>query len=460
MKTEAVFTSKGATPRDYIRQLRLRSPIASKVYRCILNGFDHFLAGQPANKSVSQETMHRWLKDRNQVWPFHMVTHRACLVDRFLDWLVRKGALANNPFAELRAEYGQRTTAPIVRALLSPDFAIALEALRPAPRFGSFLGQVMREHVALMRAMGYRFQTPEERLLRLDRFLQGRPDLAGSSLPVLIREWTGSRSTPQQALECHETGRLLSRALSRIDPAVETIPWDRRIIQQAHQQYRRPYIFNEQEVCCLLETALGFPSPLSPLRPQTLHTMLVLAYCAGLRLGEIVRLNVGDFDIDDRTIEIHRTKFFKSRRLPLSDSVVAALPSYLEARKRAGASTMPDAALFWHQRSAGRYARATAEQLLVGVLRRAGLKPEPGRTGPRIHDLRHAFVVNRMLAWYREGINPQSRLPYLATYLGHKDINSTLVYLTITQELLEQASERFRVRGAQILGASTEGAKA
>ena len=68
--------------------------------------------------------------------------------------------------------------------------------------------------------------------------------------------------------------------------------------------------------------------------------------------------------------------------------------------------------------------------------------------------------MNRMLAWYREGINPQSRLPYLATYLGHKDINSTLVYLTITQELLEQASERFRVRGAQILGASTEGAKA
>jgi integrase len=65
-----------------------------------------------------------------------------------------------------------------------------------------------------------------------------------------------------------------------------------------------------------------------------------------------------------------------------------------------------------------------------------------------------------MLAWYREGVNPQSRLPYLATYLGHKDINSTLVYLTITQELLQQAGERFRVRGARILRASTEGGKA
>ena len=63
-----------------------------------------------------------------------------------------------------------------------------------------------------------------------------------------------------------------------------------------------------------------------------------------------------------------------------------------------------------------------------------------------------------MLAWYREGVNPQPLLPYLATYLGHKDINSTLVYLTITQELLQQAGERFRVVGAAVLGDSTGGA--
>jgi hypothetical protein len=60
-----------------------------------------------------------------------------------------------------------------------------------------------------------------------------------------------------------------------------------------------------------------------------------------------------------------------------------------------------------------------------------------------------------MLAWYREGINPQTRLPYLATYLGHKDINSTLIYLTITQELLQHASDRFRKNGAVSL--RTEG---
>ena len=59
-----------------------------------------------------------------------------------------------------------------------------------------------------------------------------------------------------------------------------------------------------------------------------------------------------------------------------------------------------------------------------------------------------------MLAWYREGVNPQSRLPYLATYLGHKDITSTLVYLTITQELMQHASARFRRYGASALTAA------
>lgn len=97
-----------------------------------------------------------------------------------------------------------------------------------------------------------------------------------------------------------------------------------------------------------------------------------------------------------------------------------------------------------------------AEKLLVKVMRTAGLKPGSGRVGPRIHDLRHSFVANRMLTWYREGINPQQRLPYLATYLGHKDIHSTLVYLTVTQELLQQASERFRDFGAHALHADAE----
>ena len=77
-----------------------------------------------------------------------------------------------------------------------------------------------------------------------------------------------------------------------------------------------------------------------------------------------------------------------------------------------------------------------------------------GASCPRIHDLRHSFVVNRILQWYRAGINPQEKLPFLATYLGHRDIHSTLVYITVTQEILQEANERFRTFGAHCLQVS------
>ena len=454
------IAAKRATPQNYVQQLRLGSPMSSKAYLHILNDFQHFLAEQIDRKSVSQDIVRQWLSDRIRVWSLHTVSDRARLIDRFLDWMVDRGALPDNPFAALRKKYGQRTTKPIVQALLNPAFEVALEALRRTPRFGSFLGPVMRDYVALMQAMGYCYNTEETRLLLLDRFLQGRPDLSGQPLPMLIREWTNTGSTPQHALVCHVTGRVLSRALSRVDPTTEKLPWDQRIFQQAQSRYRRPYIFSDQEFLRLSEAALRLPSPQSPLRPQTLHMMLVLAYCAGLRIGEILRLNVGDFDGDDRTIEIRRTKFFKSRRLPLTDSVAAALQHISTLANR----PVHRLRLTRHFSGIGRRpGDIRAEWPKVYCAASYGARnsnPLLDARGPAGHDLRHAFVVNRMLAWYREGVNPQPHLPYLATYLGHKDINSTLVYLTITQELLQQASERFRVRGAQILRGSTEGGNA
>jgi integrase len=62
---------------------------------------------------------------------------------------------------------------------------------------------------------------------------------------------------------------------------------------------------------------------------------------------------------------------------------------------------------------------------------------------PRLHCLRHSFAVGTLLRWYRAGGDPMSRLFDLSTFLGHVSPASTAVYLTITTELLECASERF-----------------
>jgi len=181
-----------------------------------------------------------------------------------------------------------------------------------------------------------------------------------------------------------------------------------------------------------------------------------LAYCAGMRGGEIVRLRLRDVDLREETIDIRETKFFKHPRLPLAAGVMAALKRYLSLRERAGAPMNPESPLFWSpQRSRG-YRIGGVRLVLTDVLRRAGVKPMCGAVGARVHDLRHSMVGHRMRDWYKSGVDPQSRLPYLATYLGHKDIRSTLVYLNITPELLQEASERFRKNGATALRAAED----
>jgi integrase len=164
-------------------------------------------------------------------------------------------------------------------------------------------------------------------------------------------------------------------------------------------------------------------------------------------LGELARLNLGDVDLAAGTITIRETKFFKSRILPLADSALRALKEYLAMRRNAKAPQNAESGLFWHDQGNARYTSHAIAHYLVDILRRAGLKPAIGKTGPRIHDLRHSFVVNRILEWYRAGINPQDKLPFLATYLGHRDIHSTLVYITVTRDLLEQANQRFYRKG-------------
>ena len=435
----------------FLRLQRFRNRTSRRVYACILRGFLRFVRTHAGGVSPTTELVRQWLEERSRQWPLRLVCHRACVVDRFLEWMKCQGATPNNPFAELREQYGQRI-APIVRALVSRDSAAALQRLRPSPRYGSFLGPLMREHIERMRSLGYRYDRNENTLLRFDRFLQSRADLAGAPLRALLDVWRESNQRPRHRLEVSQVGRVLSKDMRRFDPTVAILPVDRDAARQVKQLERRPYIYTEAQILQLLEVTRTFESRWAPLRALSLYTMVLLTYCAGLRIGELARLTLADVDLEHDTLEIRGTKFFKSRRLPLAAGVITAIRRYLAARQQAGAPNDPASGLFWKDPRGGSYSCSGARNLLVAALRRAGLKPMHGRVGPRVHDLRHAMVCNRMLIWYRDGINPQSRLPHLATYLGHKDINSTLVYLTVTQELMQHASERFRAYGAAALG--------
>lgn len=398
-------------------------------------------------EELSIATVRAWLKRDAAQSPFANVVHRAGIIVRYLDW--RAGA-ATHPLAQLKQHYGGRLMT-IVRALLQEDYREALERLRPLPEWGSSLGPLMLEHVARMQSLGYRYETRARDLRRFDRYLQCHPALNGEAFPVLIEAWQSSGRTSRHRLMVQLCARALSQAMHRRDEKIPIRTIEIGLQRRVSREERKAYIYSEAEIVRLFKAARSFRSRHAPLRGIMAHTMLALAYCAGLRIGEIAALTLRDVDTERGIVEIRETKFFKTRRLPLATRVVAALSNYLAVRENAGAPTGPDAPLWWTPLRRKGYTYGQLEKLLTRVIRRAGLKPARGRKGPRVHDLRHAFVAHRMLHWYREGVEPQSRLPHLATYLGHKDIVSTLVYLNITPEILQQASERYRRGSAQAL---------
>ena len=432
---------------QFLRTQCFRHEATPKNYAGLLRNFNAFVMKQGTDVSLTVSIVQQWLKERSLKWPAHILYHRTGQLERYLNWLQDQAIIAVNPFAELHRQYGPRTT-PIVRALVGESSDAALRQLRRLPRFGGFLGRVMEEHVAHMRALGYRYDTNEGILLRFDRFLQHHPELAGLPLNKLVERWSAEQPSPNHLFDARRAGRIVSKAMHRIDPRVPVLPIGEGVARAARQGHRSAHLYTDEEIQRVLKAALSYPSPNAPLRPISLFTMLVLAYCAGLRGCEIVHLSVGDVDLQEETIDIRETKFFKHRRLPLAPTVMAALKHYLCLREQAGAPASPDSPLFWSpQRNRG-YSVGGVRLVLTDVLRRAGVKPERGAVGARIHDLRHTMVGHRMRDWYKSGINPQSQLPYLATYLGHRDIRSTLVYLNITPELLQEAGERFRKNSA------------
>jgi site-specific recombinase XerD len=168
-----------------------------------------------------------------------------------------------------------------------------------------------------------------------------------------------------------------------------------------------------------------------------------LLYGAGLRISEALALTLADVDLSASLLTIHESKFYKTRLVPIGPRLTATLRAYADDRHRQGHAHNP-ASPFFMTRNGTAVTRGMAERAFVRLRTIAAIAREDGaRYQPRLHDLRHAMAVHRLVACYREGGDVQRLLPQLATYLGHVDVAATQRYLTMTPELLREASRRF-----------------
>jgi len=207
------------------------------------------------------------------------------------------------------------------------------------------------------------------------------------------------------------------------------------------------FLFGPAEAKTLLETAEHLPdNNAAILRGPTYSMIFALLYGLGLRVGEASRLCRKDVDLDRNLLVVRQTKFAKNRLVPFGPRMAERLSTYMDER----GIMPPDAPLFSFGRGRPIHP-CTISQTFHHVLPLLKLTIPPGTSPPRVHDLRHAFATRTLLRWYQSGVDPASRLMHLSTFLGHVSPSSTAVYLTITHDLLQEASARFQSLGATVL---------
>jgi integrase/recombinase XerD len=202
------------------------------------------------------------------------------------------------------------------------------------------------------------------------------------------------------------------------------------------------YIYTHDDVVRLLDAAAQPVHPATVIQPPTLRLLVLVLYATGLRAGEALRLRGYDVDLPDRLVTVWDSKFFKSRLVPIGTALCRALTQYHSDRTRLPLAD-GDRSVFFATRRGRAISLGRLEHAFTRLLRKTQVGQGYSGHRPRPHDLRATFAVHRLIAWYREGADVQARLPLLSTYLGHVNVSATRVYLTMTAELLVEASLRF-----------------
>ena len=203
-----------------------------------------------------------------------------------------------------------------------------------------------------------------------------------------------------------------------------------------------PRILAPHEILALMDAARSL-GPGDALRPHTVATVIGLLASCGLRASEAIRLDIDDVELVGALpcLQIRRTKFRKSRLVPLHPTTAAALRTYAQQRRALGYDGLCSA--FFISERGTRLNYHVLARTFVHLARTLGLRGPVGTRGVSLHKLRHSFAVGRLAAWAQQGVVVRDRLPALAVYLGHVHPKDTYWYLTATPPVLEPAAARF-----------------
>jgi site-specific recombinase XerD len=304
------------------------------------------------------------------------------------------------------------------------------------------LREAIEQYILWRRAHGAKFATGSDILHHFLQYVDGNAACDAVSTKQVLAFLAGQGElTRNRENKCYALVGFWRHAISRGHATRSPLPSN----EPKSPPRKPPYIYSHDELRQLFDPANVASSRCGAVQldAMTFRILLLVLYGAGLRFSEATALTLADVDLSENVLTIQATKFYKSRLVPIGPQLAAELANYMPVRRRRGLA-QGNASFLLANRDGTRLASSTVQDAFDRLRRIANVhRTTGGRQIPRLHDFRHSFAVHNLTAWYRQGADVQRLLPALSTYLGHSDLEGTKVYLTMTPELLQQASLRF-----------------
>ena len=246
----------------------------------------------------------------------------------------------------------------------------------------SSLRQAVEDYLSLRHSLGFKLRCPGALLRKFAAFAEAKgADYVTVSLAL---EWATRPPAQKPAIwaDRMKAVRVFARHQHALDPRTEVPPYG---LLPYRPPRARPYLYTEDEIKRLLEATARLRST-KGIRPHTYYCLLGLLAVSGLRISEALALRQPEVDLQTGILTIRKTKFRKSRFVPLHPSTVDALRHYAEQRHSLLPTCRSDSFLV---SDFGRALEVSAvRRTFYELSRRVGLRQGEVNRGPRLHDFR------------------------------------------------------------------------
>jgi integrase len=300
------------------------------------------------------------------------------------------------------------------------------------------LSTLANNYITQQRQLGYKLTSEARCIIDFAQYCEARDTNHPFTIEVAV-EWASLAPSGSSIAIARRFGvlRPFSRYLNQ--HAFSSLVLPTHYLGPTHRRLP-PYIYSAAEVKRLMMAADNL-IPTDGLRPHTIRTLIGLLISCGIRPGEAVRLKCTDVDLDENLLTISNSKGWYQRIVPIAASTADELGKYRLGR--IATNPLDTTGAFFEFDNHQALNIRSANHAFKVLRETTGITSTLNGRLPRLYDLRHTFVCQRVLQWYKDDEDINTKVTQLSRYLGHKKASDTYWYITAIPELMSIAAQKF-----------------